>query len=131
MSTETRDSIDDDFQKYMHNMIKGKDVPNEWASNQKEEGSDHNTGASKFVKDFFEAGKPVASICHCPQTLIEAGVVKGRRMTSYPSVKTDLINAGAKWIDEEVVIDEGLITSRSPKDLQAFNSKIIQEFAMY
>lgn len=88
-----------------------------------------NTDAIKFVKSFFEAGKPVAAICHGPQTLISAEVVHGRRMTSYPSIKQDLINAGANWVDEEVVVDEGLITSRSPKDLPAFNRKICEEFA--
>ncbi|MEO8795581.1 MAG: type 1 glutamine amidotransferase domain-containing protein [Daejeonella sp.] len=88
-----------------------------------------NPKAVKFVKDFFDAGKPVAAICHGPQTLIEAGVVKGRKMTSYPSVKTDLKNAGANWVDEEVVTDNGLTTSRSPKDLPAFNAKIVEEFA--
>ncbi|WP_026896743.1 type 1 glutamine amidotransferase domain-containing protein [Daejeonella oryzae] len=88
-----------------------------------------NKEAVKFVKDFFDAGKPVAAICHGPQTLIEAGVVKGRKMTSFPSVKTDLLNAGGNWVDEEVVTDQGLTTSRSPEDLPAFNAKIVKEFA--
>lgn len=88
-----------------------------------------NEQAVKFVKDFFQQGKPVAAICHGPQTLIEADVLKGRKMTSYASVKTDLINAGAHWVDQEVVVDQGLITSRSPKDLPAFNAKILEEFA--
>lgn len=85
--------------------------------------------AVKFVKDFFDAGKPVAVICHGPWTLIEAGVVKGRKMTSWPSVKTDLINAGADWVDEEVVVDNGLVSSRKPDDIPAFNKKMIEEFA--
>jgi protease I len=82
-----------------------------------------------FARSFFEAGKPVAAICHGPQLLIEADVVSGKRMTSYPSVKKDLINAGANWEDSEVVVDNGLVTSRSPKDLDAFNKKIVEEFA--
>ncbi len=85
--------------------------------------------AVSFIKDFFDAGKPVAVICHGPWTLIEAGVVAGRRMTSWPSVKTDLINAGADWVDEEVVVDNGLISSRNPGDIPAFNKKMIEEFA--
>jgi len=88
-----------------------------------------NPDALKFVRDFFSAGKPVAAICHGPQTLISADVVKGRKMTSYHSIKQDLINAGASWVDEEVVVDQGLVTSRSPKDLPAFNAKMIEEFA--
>lgn len=81
-----------------------------------------------FVKGFFDAKKPVAAICHGPWTLINAGVVKGREMTSYQSIKQDLINAGAVWSDEEVVVDQGLVTSRSPQDLPAFNRKMIEEF---
>jgi protease I len=83
--------------------------------------------AVEFVKAFFEAGKPVAAICHAPWTLIEAGVVEGRRLTSFPSVQTDLRNAGAEWVDEEVVVDSGLVTSRNPDDLPAFISKAIEE----
>ena len=85
--------------------------------------------AISFIREFFDAGKPVAAICHGPWTLIDAGVVKGRRMTSYPSIKTDLKNAGANWVDEEVVVDNGLVTSRKPDDLPAFNHKMIEEFA--
>jgi protease I len=85
--------------------------------------------AVQFIREFFDAGKPVAVICHGPWPLIEAGVVKGRRMTSWPSVKTDLINAGAKWVDEEVVVDNGLVSSRKPDDIPAFNQKMIEEFA--
>jgi len=85
--------------------------------------------AVSFVKSFFDAHKPVAAICHGPWTLVEAGVVRGRRMTSYPSIKTDLRNAGANWVDEEVVVDNGLVTSRKPDDIPAFNAKMIEEFA--
>jgi len=88
-----------------------------------------NEKAVQFVKSFFEAGKPVAAICHAPWTLIDAGVVSGRSMTSYPSLKMDLINAGANWADQEVVVDNGLVTSRNPNDIPAFNDKMIEEFA--
>lgn len=84
--------------------------------------------AVRFVEHFFEAGKPVAAICHGPQLLIEADVVRGRRLTSYPSLKTDLRNAGADWVDEPVVTDQGLVTSRRPDDLPQFNEKMIEEF---
>lgn len=86
-------------------------------------------GAIDFIKSFFKAGKPVASICHGPQLLIEADVVDGRKLTSYPSLQQDLENAGATWVDEEVVVDMGLTTSRSPDDLEAFNNKMIEEIA--
>lgn len=82
-----------------------------------------------FAQHFLETGKPVASICHGPQLLIETGMISGREMTSYPSVQTDLKNAGVLWQDKEVVCDNGLVTSRSPKDLDAFNEKMIEEFA--
>jgi protease I len=85
--------------------------------------------AVQFVRDFFDAGKPVASICHGPWPLIEAGVVRGRTMTSWPSLKTDLKNAGANWVDKEVVADNRLVTSRKPDDIPAFNRKMIEEFA--
>lgn len=85
--------------------------------------------ALEFVKAFFKAGKPVAAICHGPWTLIDAGVVDGRKLTSYASIKNDLINAGAQWVDEEVVVNDGLITSRKPSDIPAFNAKMIEEFA--
>ncbi len=88
-----------------------------------------NPKAVQFVKRFFDAGKPVGVICHGPWTLIEAGVVKGCTMTSWPSLKTDLQNAGAKWVDQEVVVDNGLVSSRNPKDIPAFNRKIVEEFA--
>jgi protease I len=85
--------------------------------------------AVNFVKEFAHSGKPVAAICHGPWTLIEAGVVKGKKMTSWPSLKTDLKNAGANWVDEQVVMDGNFITSRKPDDLSAFNQKIIEEIA--
>ncbi len=83
----------------------------------------------KFAAEFLEAGKPVAAICHGPQLLIETGMISGREMTSFPSIKTDIINAGASWLDKEVVVDNGLVTSRSPEDLEAFNKKMIEEIA--
>lgn len=88
-----------------------------------------NKEAVEFAKDFLEAGKPVAAICHGPQLLIETGLLEGRNMTSYPSVQTDIKNAGANWHDKEVIVDNGLVTSRSPKDLEAFNKKMIEEIA--
>ncbi len=80
-----------------------------------------------FAQHFLEQGKPLAAICHGPQLLIETGMISNRTLTSYQSVKTDLINAGAQWQDKEVVVDNGLVTSRSPKDLEAFNKKMIEE----
>ncbi|HEX5527842.1 MAG TPA: type 1 glutamine amidotransferase domain-containing protein [Solirubrobacterales bacterium] len=85
--------------------------------------------ALEFVRGFFEAGKPVGVICHGPWTLIDAGVAAGRTLTSWPSLQTDLRNAGAEWVDEEVHVDQGLVTSRKPDDLEAFNAKIVEEFA--
>ena len=85
--------------------------------------------AVEFVRDFVESGKTIAAICHGSWTLIETGVVKGRRMTSWPSLRTDLTNAGATWVDEEVVADQGLVTSRKPEDLPAFNRKLIEELS--
>jgi protease I len=85
--------------------------------------------AVAFVRAFFEQGKPVGAICHGPWTLINAGVVEGRHLTSYKSIKQDLINAGADWVDEEVVTDQGLVTSRQPDDLPAFNAKLVEEIA--
>lgn len=86
-----------------------------------------NEDALAFIKDFFKAGKPVAAICHGPQILISADLVKGRKMTSYPSIKIDLMNAGAEWHDQEVVVDKGLVTSGNPDDLPAFNKKLVEE----
>ncbi|SKA15873.1 protease I [Chitinophaga eiseniae] len=88
-----------------------------------------NQQAVAFVGGFFEDGKPIAAICHGPWTLIETGELKGRRVTSYPSLKTDLENAGANWTDEAVVTDHGLVTSRTPKDLPAFCKKMVEEIA--
>jgi protease I len=85
--------------------------------------------AVRFVRDFFKAGKPVAAICHGPWTLIEAGVVEGRTLTSWPSLRTDLANAGATWVDEEVFVDRNLITSRKPDDLPAFSNSLLQAVA--
>jgi len=85
--------------------------------------------AVKFVRDFFDAKKPVAAICHGPWLLVEAGVVKGRTLTSWPSLQTDIRNAGGKWVDQEVTVDQGLVTSRKPADLPAFNRKMIEEIA--
>jgi protease I len=88
-----------------------------------------NPQAVSFAQHFLETGKPLAAICHGPQLLIETGMISNRRMTSYKSIKTDLINAGALWEDEAVVTDNGLVTSRSPQDLEAFNKKMIEELA--
>ena len=85
--------------------------------------------AVAFVRTFFEQGKPVGAICHGPWTLINAGVVQGRLMTSWPSLRQDLINAGARWTDEQVVADQGLVTSRKPDDIPAFNRKLVEEIA--
>jgi protease I len=84
--------------------------------------------AVQLVRDFFEQGKPVGVICHGPWMLVEAGVVRGRKVTSWPSLQTDIRNAGGDWVDQEVVVDNGLVTSRKPDDLPAFNEKIVEEF---
>jgi protease I len=86
-----------------------------------------NEDALNLVRDFFKAKKPVAAICHAPQILISAGVVEGRKLTSFSSIKDDLVNAGAQWEDSEVVVDQGFVTSRNPGDLSAFNAKLIEE----
>src|ERR1700748_615088 len=86
-----------------------------------------NKKAVEFAQQFLESGKPVAAICHGPQLLIETGWIEGRKINSYPSLRTDLENAGVIWVDEEVVTDNGLVTSRTPKDLEAFNRKTIEE----
>jgi protease I len=84
--------------------------------------------ALEFVRHFFREGKPVAAICHAPWVLIDAGVVRGRTLTSWPAIKTDVRNAGGNWVDQEVVVDNGLVTSRKPDDIPAFNEKMIEEF---
>ena len=86
-----------------------------------------NKKSVEFAQHFLESGKPVAAICHGPQLLIETGLLEGRTLTSYPSLQTDLRNAGAEWVDREVVVDNGLVTSRTPDDLKAFNKKMIEE----
>ena len=86
-----------------------------------------NSAAVDFVRSFAQAGKPIAAICHGPWLLIEADVVRGRKLTSWPAIKTDVRNAGGRWVDEEVVVDNGLVTSRKPDDLPAFNRKMIEE----
>ena len=88
-----------------------------------------NKQAVQFVRSFFDSGKPVAAICHAPWMLVEADVVSGRSVTSWPSLQTDLRNAGADWVDREVVTDQGLVTSRKPDDIPAFNRKMMEEFA--
>ena len=87
------------------------------------------TEAVDFVEQFFQTEKPVAAICHAPWLLVEADVVEGRTVTSWPSLKTDIKNAGGNWVDREVVVDRGLVTSRKPDDIPAFNRKMIEEFA--
>ena len=86
-----------------------------------------NQKCVEFARHFLEEKKPLAAICHGPQLLIETGLLRGRQMTSYPSIRTDLINAGVRWSDREVIVDNGLVTSRSPEDLPAFNRKIVEE----
>lgn len=88
-----------------------------------------NKKAVDFIKHFLETSKTLAVICHGAQTMIETGLLRGRTMTSYPAIKTDLVNAGVNWVDKEVVVDDGLVSSRSPKDLAAFNKKVLEELA--
>lgn len=88
-----------------------------------------NPWALQFVRAFFESGKPIGAICHGPWTLIDAGIAAGKRLTSYESIQADLKNAGAEWVDEEVVVDHGLVTSRKPDDIPAFNRKLVEEIA--
>jgi protease I len=84
--------------------------------------------AVRFVRAIHDAGKPIGAICHAPWMLVEADVVRGRRLTSYPSLRTDIRNAGGEWVDEEVVVDQGIVTSRTPKDIPAFNASLLEEF---
>lgn len=88
-----------------------------------------NEKAVQFVREFYDSGKPIAAICHAPWMLVEAGIVRGMNVTSYPSLKTDIRNAGGNWIDEECVTDRGIVTSRQPADIPAFNVKMVEEFA--
>ena len=88
-----------------------------------------NPKAVEFCKAFFDTHKPVAAICHGPWLLVEAGVLRGRKLTSWPSIRTDIVNAGGEWRDEQVIVDNGLVTSRKPDDILAFNRKMIEEFA--
>ena len=88
-----------------------------------------NRDAVAFVRSFADEGKPIAAICHGPWLLIEAGIAEGRRLTSWPAIKTDIRNAGGEWVDEPVVVDNGLVTSRMPSDIPQFNAKMIEEFA--
>ena len=88
-----------------------------------------NEDALEFARHFFDEGKPVAAVCHGPQVLISAGLVRGRTMTSWPAIGSDMRNAGANWVNEEVVVDNGLVTSRKPDDIPAFNKKMIEEFS--
>lgn len=87
-----------------------------------------NPQAVDFVRAFWDAGKPIAAICHGPWMLVESGIVEGRQVTSWPSLKTDILNAGGDWVDQEVCVDSGLVTSRKPDDIPAFNAKMIEEF---
>jgi protease I len=84
--------------------------------------------AVRFVREFVDAGKPIAAICHAPWMLVEADAVRGRRLTSYPSLRTDIRNAGGEWVDEAVVVDRGIVTSRRPDDIPQFNAKMLEEF---
>ncbi|HWM95027.1 MAG TPA: type 1 glutamine amidotransferase domain-containing protein [Thermoanaerobaculia bacterium] len=88
-----------------------------------------NPKAQRFIRSFFQEGKPVAAICHGPWTLIDAGVIRGRKVTSYESIQIDLKNAGAQWVDQEVVVDDNLVTSRKPDDIPAFNREMVRLFA--
>src|ERR1700723_2139527 len=108
--------------------VKGWDMK-EWGDEVEVDVALTDAKAEDFVRAFFDAGKPVAAICHAPWSLIEADVVRGRRVTSWPSLKTDLRNAGAEWVDEEVVRDGNLVTSRKPDDIPAFNREMIALFA--
>jgi protease I len=119
-------SIDNTVELVSASMFDGLIIPGGCVGADKLRGSQ---AVVQFVHDFFAQGKPVAAICHAPWTLVEAGVVQGRTLTSFPTLKTDISNAGGTWIDKEVVVDQGLVTSRNPKDLPAFCTKVLEEFA--
>jgi protease I len=119
-------TVEKTFSEVSANEYDGLVVPGGTVGADKLRGSDE---AVSFVHSFFDQAKPVGVICHGPWTLVEAEVVKGRTLTSYPTLRTDIRNAGGNWVDDEVVVDQGLVTSRNPNDLPAFNSKIVEEFA--
>jgi protease I len=119
-------TVEKTFSEVLADEYDGLIVPGGTVGADKLRGSDE---AVSFVHSFFDQAKPVGVICHGPWTLVEADVVKGRTLTSYPTLRTDIRNAGGNWVDDEVVVDQGLVTSRNPNDLPAFNSKIVEEFA--
>jgi protease I len=119
-------TVEKTFSEVLADEFDGLVVPGGTVGADKLRGSDE---AVSFVHSFFDQAKPVGVICHGPWTLVEADVVKGRTLTSYPTLQTDIRNAGGKWVDEEVVTDQGLVTSRNPDDVPAFCSKIVEEFA--
>ncbi|WP_395396336.1 type 1 glutamine amidotransferase domain-containing protein (plasmid) [Novosphingobium sp. BL-8A] len=121
-----RYSVDKCFAEVSADRFDGLVIPGGSVGADKLRGSQE---AVAFVRAFFDAGKPVGAICHAPWLLVEAGVLSGRTVTSFPTVRTDIENAGGKWVDEEVTVDEGLVTSRKPDDLPAFCEKLIEEFA--